>query len=101
MLPVSDKAKDVVTWPLLYASPGEEITCKANGNPEPKFVWQWKENDGDDEWMNVPDETEETIEAFLNNGTSIKLRCVAWNSFNDKRYSDESREISAISIGKA
>ena len=102
MSPVADSVRNVLTWPLGYASPGEKITCKADGNPDPTFIWQWKENDGDDEWMNVPDETEETIEAFQNNETvSIKLRCVASNSFNDKLYSDESREIFAISIGKA
>lgn len=91
--PVSDSVRDVVTWPLGFASPGETITCKASGNPEPRFEWQWKENDEDDEWMDVPDETSETIEAFLYNGTSIKLRCVAKNSFRDIEYSAYSRKI--------
>lgn len=85
--------RKVVTLPLLYSSPGEKITCKADGNPAPRYEWQWKREDEDDEWMDVPLATIDTIDAFLNNGTSIQLRCVAKNNVRQQIYAEYSGEI--------
>lgn len=93
MSPVLDSVRDVETSPEENASPGGKITCKADGNPDPSFEWQSKEDDGDGEWMDIPDETSEEIDGFLNNGTSSQIRCIAKNIVKSKEHEETSREI--------
>lgn len=90
MLPVLDPVKNVVTWPLVFASPGEKVTCIADGNPAPSIEWQRK--DGGGEWTDVPNAKSDKIDAQLNNGTSSQLRCIAKNSVKNVKHSKTSSE---------
>lgn len=82
--------RNVVTWPLLYASPGEQITCKADGNPAPNFEWQRMSEDRHGNWTVVPGAHSYTIDAELDDETSIQLRCVAKNNVSGEEHSKAS-----------